>query len=138
LSDCVFCAIVTGVRTALVIDEDDDTIAFLDIAPATPGHTLVIPRAHVRDICSLDSATAAAIGVATARVAQLLRDRLKPAGMNVMNAAGVAGWQSVFHLHMHVVPRYDANELTRGWIPRPGVEADLRALHARILRDCAS
>jgi histidine triad (HIT) family protein len=128
MSDCIFCAMVNGDVPCRRIYEDADSLAFLDVAPATRGHTLVIPRRHVRDIWDLPEAVAGNVGVATAKVATLLRDRLAPAGLNVMQANGEAAWQSVFHLHVHLVPRYDADELTRAWTPTLAPEEELDAV----------
>jgi histidine triad (HIT) family protein len=103
---CVFCGIVQGTEPAEVIDEDDATVSFLDIAPFTRGHTLVIPRAHTEDLWSADEQTAAAVMRSAHRVAALLRDRLRPDGLNLLQATRQIAFQTVFHLHVHVIPRY--------------------------------
>ena len=103
---CVFCGIVQGTEPAEVIDEDDATVSFLDIAPFTRGHALVIPRAHTEDLWSSDEETAAAVMRSAHRVAALLRDRLQPDGLNLLQATRQIAFQTVFHLHVHVIPRY--------------------------------
>ena len=103
---CVFCGIVQGAEPAEVVDEDEDTVSFLDIAPFTRGHTLVIPRTHTEDLWSADEQTAAAVMRAAHRVAGLLRERLRPDGLNLLQATREIAFQTVFHLHVHVIPRY--------------------------------
>lgn len=103
---CVFCGIVQGTEPAEVIAEDDDTVSFLDIAPFTTGHTLVIPREHTEDLWSADEETAAAVMRSAHRVAAVLRDRLAPDGLNLLQATRQIAFQTVFHLHVHVIPRY--------------------------------
>jgi histidine triad (HIT) family protein len=103
---CVFCGIVQGTEPAEVIDEDEATVSFLDIAPFTRGHTLVIPRAHTEDLWSADEETAAAVMRSAHRVAALLQDRLRPDGLNLLQATRQIAFQTVFHLHVHVIPRY--------------------------------
>src|SRR4051794_18025248 len=101
MTTCIFCSIAAGEAPAWRVYEDEKTVAFLDVAPATRGHTLVIPKEHFADLWSISEAGAKAVAVATVRVAHLLRERI-----NVMQANGSAAWQEVFHLHAHVVPRY--------------------------------
>ena len=103
---CVFCGIVQGTEPAEVIDEDEATVSFLDIAPFTRGHTLVIPRTHTEDLWSADEQTAEAVMRSAHRVAALLRDRLQPDGLNLLQATRQVAFQTVFHLHLHVIPRY--------------------------------
>jgi histidine triad (HIT) family protein len=103
---CVFCGIVQGTEPAEVIDEDEATVSFLDIAPFTRGHTLVIPRTHTEDLWSADERTAAAVMRSAHRVAALLRERLRPDGLNLLQATRAIAFQTVFHLHVHVIPRY--------------------------------
>ncbi len=132
MSKCIFCLIVHGDAPARLVYEDASTVAFLNIAPATRGHTLLIPKAHVTDIWEMQDWVASAVAVATLRVAHLLRDRLKPSGLNVVQANGGAAWQTVPHFHVHLVPRYDARELNLPWQPRPVPDEDLAEVHATL------
>ena len=102
---CIFCAIARGAAPAVVVDEDPETMAFMDVAPLAPGHVLVIPRRHVGPLWELDDRTAAAIMRAIVRVADAINRALRPEGMNLFHSTGAAAGQSVFHLHVHVVPR---------------------------------
>jgi histidine triad (HIT) family protein len=130
--DCIFCKIVAGELPSLVVAEDDRTVAFLDVAPATAGHTIVIPRDHHRDLLAIDADALAACSAMAQRVARLLTDRLEPAGVNVLNNCGSAAWQTVFHFHLHVVPRYADDPLRLPWIPAAGDRDEIAATHARL------
>jgi histidine triad (HIT) family protein len=129
---CTFCGIVAGTVPARVVYEDDKTLAFLDIAPAAPGHTLVIPKAHVPHLLESTPEGAAAV-IQTARVvARLIDARLQPDGLTLFQAIKEAGWQDVPHLHVHVVPRWNGDELVRPYDPAAGDEAELDAVLAQL------
>ena len=104
--ECIFCAIVEGRAPAEVVFEDGETLAFMDINPANPGHTLVIPKQHVRNIYDLDDEAAAAVMRATVRVARAIKKALQPDGMNLVQSNERAGGQEIFHFHMHIIPRW--------------------------------
>jgi histidine triad (HIT) family protein len=134
---CLFCAIVAGDVPARRVHEDEYAVAFLDVAPIHRGHTLVVPRRHVDSL--LDGAPAMAeIGDCVDATARLLVERLDADGLNVVSSAGAVAGQEVFHLHVHLLPRYaDAPGLAHllGTRPRtsPGTgSADLDAVHARL------
>jgi histidine triad (HIT) family protein len=118
--DCIFCAIAAGDAPATVVDEDERTIAFMDIAPATRGHLLVIPRAHSTDLLTIDQEDLDATMHAAQRMAQRVHDRLDPDGVNLLNSCGRAAWQTVFHFHVHVIPRYADDPLRLPWKPEQG------------------
>jgi histidine triad (HIT) family protein len=103
---CIFCTIIEGQAPAEVVFEDEETLAFMDINPANPGHTLVIPKRHVRDVYELDEETAAAVMKATVRVAGAIKRALHPDGMNLVQSNERAGGQEIFHFHIHVIPRW--------------------------------
>ena len=134
MENCVFCAIVAGRAPAYRLLEDEHTVSFLNIAPATTGHALVVPRRHAEGLWDLEDEEHARVARAAGRVARLLRVALQPAGVNLVHATGTAAWQSVFHFHLHVVPRYLADELQVMWQAAPAADADLAALRARVLR----
>jgi len=115
MADCVFCGIIEGIEPAEVIFENEDTIAFLDIASATEGHTLVVPRQHCVDLFDIGEDRAASVMRAGIEVAELLKQALQPEGMNLVHASGSAAWQSVFHFHLHLIPRYRIDELMPPW-----------------------
>jgi histidine triad (HIT) family protein len=114
-NDCAFCRIADGIDDARIVYQDDRTMAFFPLNPAMPGHTLIIPREHVPDFLALDKVTAHAVTASTLRVARALRRALAPAGMNVITSAGAAAQQTVFHLHVHVLPREDGDRVGDIW-----------------------
>jgi histidine triad (HIT) family protein len=118
--NCIFCKILAGELPATIVDEDERTIAFMDINPATRGHALVIPRAHSADLFSVDAEDMAAVMLASQRLARRMRERLRADGVNLVNSCGAVAWQTVFHFHIHVIPRYAGDPLRLPWIPAPG------------------
>jgi histidine triad (HIT) family protein len=125
--DCIFCKILAGDLPALIVDEDERTIAFMDIAPATRGHALVIPRAHSADLLSIDRDDLSAVTLAAQRLARRAQERLGADGINLLNSCGRAAWQTVFHFHVHVIPRYDDDPLRLPWVPSEGDRAQIQA-----------
>jgi histidine triad (HIT) family protein len=125
--DCIFCKIVAGELPARIVDEDERTLSFMDIAPATRGHALVIPRAHSVDLLSVEQQDLAAVALACQRLAARASERLGADGVNLLNACGRAAWQTVFHFHVHVIPRYLQDPLQLPWIPSPGDQEEIAA-----------
>jgi histidine triad (HIT) family protein len=115
MSDCVFCLIGAGTASQHRVAESDRAVAVLDINPAADGHTLVMPRAHAADIWDLDPDDGRAVWTLTQKVASRLRERLQPDGITLFQANGRAGWQDVFHFHLHVVPRWEGDRLVKPW-----------------------
>jgi histidine triad (HIT) family protein len=140
-SSCDFCAIAQGRdKTTRVVAEGTEWIAFFPLNPATPGHTLVIPRRHVSDLWHVDEALGSALMSASIRVGRAIRDGLRPEGMNLITSSGYAAEQSVFHLHLHLVPRWRSDGFGRIWPTEKTMDEDLqddvladiqRALHDR-------
>jgi histidine triad (HIT) family protein len=118
--DCIFCKIVTGEVPSTIVDEDERTIAFMDISPATRGHALVIPREHSTDLLSIPLEDLDACMRGAQRLAHRMKEALGADGVNVLNSCGSAAWQTVFHFHVHVVPRYVDDPLKLPWIPAEG------------------
>ena len=125
--DCIFCKILAGELPATIVDEDERTVAFMDINPATRGHALVIPRAHSSDLLSVDPEDLSAVALASARLAARIRERLSADGVNLVNSCGAVAWQTVFHFHVHVIPRYSGDPLRLPWVPAPGDPAEIAA-----------
>ena len=125
--DCIFCKIVAGELPATIVDEDERTIAFMDIAPATRGHALVVPREHSPDLLAIDGDDLGAVGVAAQRLAGQMKARLGADGVNLLNACGAVAFQTVFHFHMHVIPRYEGDGLRLPWVPQAGDQAEIAA-----------
>ncbi len=118
--NCIFCKIVAGEIPSTIVDEDERTIAFMDIAPATRGHALVIPREHATDLLSIPPEDLTAVAVAAQRLASRAKERLGADGVNLLNSCGAAAWQTVFHFHVHVIPRYTGDPLRLPWVPGAG------------------
>ncbi len=132
--DCIFCAIVAGELPAEKVDEDEHTIAFMDLNPWTRGHALVIPRRHTANLYEIDDDDLGHTAVAARRLARRMRERLGCDGINVLNAAEPAAWQTVFHFHLHVIPRYEDDSMELPVRPHQA-GADELASVARELRD---
>ena len=122
-SDCLFCGIVAGDVAGEVVASDEHTVAFMDINPATRGHALVVPREHSADLMDISDEALERTMTAARRLARRMEETLEPDGFNILNACRPAAWQTVFHFHVHVIPRYDDDPLKLPWVPR-GAEAD--------------
>jgi histidine triad (HIT) family protein len=125
--DCIFCKILAGELPATIVDEDERTIAFMDIAPATRGHALVIPREHSPDLLSIGGEDLAAVGAGAQRLAGRIKQRLGADGVNLLNSCGAVAFQTVFHFHMHVIPRYQDDGLRLPWVPKAGDPSEISA-----------
>lgn len=138
--DCDFCAIARGHnRSVEVVCEGESWIAFFPLDPATPGHTLVIPRKHVADLWKAEPALAADLIAAVIRVGHAIEVSLKPEGMNLITSAGKVAEQSVFHLHFHIVPRWKRDGFGDIWpAGRKFEDADLENVADLIREACSS
>ncbi|MDF2946300.1 MAG: hypothetical protein K0S51_979 [Bacillales bacterium] len=104
--NCIFCKIVSGEIPAHKVYEDDHTLAFLDISQVTNGHTLVIPKSHKENIYELDDVTAKNLFAVVPKVSNSILNVFNPVGLNLINNNGEEAGQSVFHFHLHIIPRY--------------------------------
>ena len=112
---CTFCDIVRGTAPAQIICEDAHSIAILDIAPAAEGHTLVIPRTHFRTLLDIDETSAGALMSFATKMASVIDRTFHPDGMTMIQTNERAGGQSVFHIHLHLVPRWNDDNLINPW-----------------------
>lgn len=137
--DCIFCRIAAGDAPASVVAETDGALAFMDIDQPTPGHVLVIPKTHIRDIYALDEPTADAVFRLSVQVAKAVKAALRPDGLNLVQANEPAGQQEVFHFHMHIVARYtgDRDRIRFGWQHNLPPRGELDRLAAEIRRQLA-
>jgi histidine triad (HIT) family protein len=135
---CDFCVIARGDDPlAEVVCEGEAWLAFFPLDPVTPGHTLVVPRRHVSNLWEADLALGAELMAAVIRVGIAIRAVLTPAGMNLISSAGQAAEQTVYHVHLHVLPRWHADGMERIWPAKDQhQEADLHALADRIRKAC--
>jgi histidine triad (HIT) family protein len=129
---CVFCAIAAGDAPAERVFEDGDTLAFLDVNPAADGHTLVIPKLHAENLFDLGDVDGEAVWRTVRHVANGIRAALQPDGMNLFQSNGRAAFQSVFHFHVHVVPRWNDDGIRLPWIPRPGDPARIAEVAGKL------
>lgn len=134
----MFCRIAAGDEPARVVWESDDALAFFPDVPATRGHTLVIPRSHVEDFVAASPAVLSAVALASNRVGRALERALEPQGMNAITSKGRAASQSVFHLHVHLVPRWDGDRMGDLWPPDQPTQAEALDALASSLRSAFS
>jgi histidine triad (HIT) family protein len=135
--DCVFCQIVAGELPSRGLYADETVVSFLDIAPATVGHALVLPRAHRRDLWEIEDRELVAVALAARSVGAALREVLAAPGMWLHHVSGAAAGQDVFHYHLHVIPRYEDDTVQPGWTSPPWRppevdEAELDAIATRV------
>ena len=132
--DCLFCKIVAGEIPSTRVDEDERTVAFMDINPATRGHLLVIPREHSTDLLDVPDEDLEACARMARKLAGRAKERLGADGVNLLNSCGRAAWQTVFHFHVHVIPRYANDPLRLPWVPGPGDRDEIAAAAAELTR----
>jgi histidine triad (HIT) family protein len=125
--DCIFCKIIAGELPGTIVDQDDDTVSFMDINPATKGHALVVPREHSKNLLEIDPEDLCRCATAAQRLAARMTEKLGADGVNLLNACGPAAWQTVWHFHIHVIPRYDGDPLKLPWVPGPGDPEEIKA-----------
>ena len=131
-TDCVFCKIVTGELPCFKLFEDDETLAFMDINPLHDGHALVISKGHYRDLLETPDRALADVMSAARRVAAAVKETLAPDGINIVQANGPGAAQSVFHFHVHVLPRRSGDEARINWEIKPGNMDRIKELAARL------
>ena len=136
MSECVFCNIVAGQIPSAKVHEDELTLAFMDIGEVSPGHVLVTVKPHVENIYGLNDTLAAAVFQTAARVARAVKNAYSPEGVTLYQANGVAAGQTVFHFHLHLVPRYTRDGMRLTWPtknpPREQLEANAAKLRAAL------
>lgn len=133
---CIFCAIVAGTSPARVVHDDDRTLAFLDLFPLTRGHALVVPKVHATNLFEADPDDVAAVARTAQRVGQGAMVAYGAGGLNLLQANGAMAMQTVFHLHVHVLPRYPDDRFEVAFDRRRGpperLDADAAALRAAL------
>jgi histidine triad (HIT) family protein len=130
--DCVFCKIVAGEIPAFKIYEDEHTLAFMDINPANRGHALAIPKTHTPNLFESSDDVLAVTAATAKKVARAVQKTVKPDGLNLLQANGPGAAQSVFHLHLHVIPRFKDDNLMLNWGINPGDMDEIKALSEEI------
>jgi histidine triad (HIT) family protein len=133
--DCIFCKVLSGEIPSERIYEDDHAIAVMDINPWTRGHAVVFPRKHAENLFEIEDGELERVAVAAKRVATKMRDTLDCDGINLLQSNGRAAWQTIFHLHIHVIPRYDDDPLQLPVRPEPATPEELAEVAKEIRGD---
>lgn len=134
MDNCIFCKIANGVIPSATIYEDDMFRVILDLSPATKGHALILPKKHMRNIFEMDEDTASKLFVVATKVAKAMKETLKCDGLNIVqNNEEVAG-QTVFHFHLHMIPRYVDDGQNISWTPGTSTPEGLAEI-ARLIKE---
>jgi histidine triad (HIT) family protein len=131
--NCLFCGIVAGNIPSTQVASTDRAIAFMDINPATAGHLLVVPRVHSTDLREADAEDLTAATLLAQSLVERVIERLDADGANLLSCIGSAAWQSVFHTHLHVIPRYNDDPLRLPWHPTSGDMDEIQATATKLL-----
>jgi histidine triad (HIT) family protein len=134
-AECTFCQIVAGELPADYVYEDDRTVAFMDLNPATEGHMLVVPRTHAPNLLAADPEDWVAVALTAKRMAEWVVGALGAGGADLVqaNSDGTVGSQTVFHLHLHVLPRYEHDKLGGWWTPQTADPREINAVAERLI-----
>lgn len=118
--DCIFCKIIAGEIPSFKLYEDNATFAFMDINPANDGHVLVVPKDHAKDVHAVSDDSISRTVITAKKIAAAIEKTVSPGGINLVQSNGPAAGQSVFHFHMHVLPRREGDDLKLNWGLKPG------------------
>lgn len=129
---CIFCKIANGEIPSATIYEDGEFRAILDLSPASKGHALILPKDHYPDVCGLDSAAAAKVLPLAAKLGAAMKKSLGCTGFNLVQNNGMDAGQTVFHFHMHVIPRYENGPVIAAWEPHPAEAGELAEIAEKI------
>jgi histidine triad (HIT) family protein len=132
MDDCIFCKIASGEAAAAIVYEDEHTMAFMDIGQVNPGHVIVAVKPHIRNIYALSGEMAAAFFQTATRVARAVKDAMQPEGMTLLQANEEVGFQTVFHLHLHVLPRHPDDGVALTWPAKNPVMKELERLAQQV------
>ncbi len=115
MDNCIFCKIIDGSIPSTVVYEDADFKAIMDISPAAKGHVLILPKKHCADLLSIDPDVASKALILASKIANAQKKAFNCDGINLLQNSGEAAWQSVFHLHIHLIPRYNDDNVMVPW-----------------------
>ena len=130
--ECIFCAIVEGKIPSAKVYENDHVFAFMDIAPANPGHLLIIPKQHYRNIFDMPADVGSKIMEAAVLLANAIKEALNPDGLNLFQSNEPAAFQTVFHFHLHLIPRWEEDPLRLPWKPSEGNIEEINNIAVKI------
>ena len=131
--DCIFCKIISSEIPSKTVYEDDDFKAILDISPASKGHVIILPKYHAKDLFELPDEVAGKIMIVAKKIATAVKKAFNPDGVNILQNNGVAAGQTVFHLHVHVIPRYKDDTVDVTWKQRS--DYDLDEVYEKIVKE---
>lgn len=131
-NDCIFCKIANGEISSSTLYEDEEFRVILDLSPATKGHALILPKKHIANIFEIDKATASHAFVLASRIASAMKAALNCDGINIVQNNGEAAGQTVFHFHMHIIPRYVNDGQNINWIPGTSDAEEREAIAKKI------
>lgn len=132
---CIFCKIANGDIPAATVYEDQDFRVILDLAPAAKGHALILPKHHFKDLCDAEPDLTAKILPLASRLGTAMKHGLGAAGFNVVQNNGTSAGQTVFHLHVHVIPRYENGPAMVSWSPGKSKQAELMQVSESIRKE---
>lgn len=132
--NCIFCKIASGEIPAKTIYEDDKFKAFFDLGPATKGHALIIPKEHYDNLYELEDTIAGALLVKAKQIATAMKDAFEADGLNLVQNNGTVAGQSVFHFHMHMIPRYEGDQAMKLWTPGETDAEKLEELKEQVVK----
>lgn len=133
--DCVFCRIISGEIPSATIYENSKFKVIMDIAPANKGHVLILPKEHYDNIYDIDTATAGELFELAAMTARALKSVLDCDGMNILQNNGTVAGQTVFHFHMHIIPRYEGDTVNIGWKELSYEDGEMEQLREAIRKE---
>jgi histidine triad (HIT) family protein len=131
-SNCIFCKIIAGEIPSATVYEDDDFKAIMDIFPAAKGHIIILPRKHSANLFELDDEIAAKALLIARKLAKAMKEELKCDGINLLQNNGEAAGQSVFHFHIHLIPRFNGDQIKMAWTQGKYADGEAAALAASI------
>lgn len=132
MSNCIFCKIIAGEIPSATVYEDSDFKAIMDISPAAKGHVIILAKKHYANLFELDEDTASKALIVAGKVAKAVKEELNCDGINLLQNNGEAAGQSVFHYHMHVIPRYNGDNVTIPWVQLTYADGEAAALAGKI------
>lgn len=130
--ECIFCKIAGGDIPSATIYEDEEFRVILDLGPASRGHALILPKNHFKDVCDLDEQTASKVLILAGKIGAAMKEKLGCAGFNLVQNNGIEAGQTVFHFHMHIIPRYEGGPAMVTWNPGSATPEELQATAAMI------
>lgn len=130
--NCIFCKIANGEIPSATVYEDENFRAILDLNPASKGHTIILPKSHFKDVCELDEKTSAAVLPVAARIGAAMKASLGCTGFNLVQNNGTSAGQTVFHFHMHVIPRYEDGPNMVSWTQNSSESEELQRTASQI------